>query len=50
MSLAVQHLTSWDMRNDTKIYEYLEEHPEIRTVMIAYTISFMPTSYMNDFQ
>ncbi len=50
MSLAVGHITAWDMRNSTKVYEYLEEHPEIRTVVIAYTISFMPTSQMNDFQ
>ena len=50
LSLASGHITAWDMREDKGVYTYLDRHPEIKTVMIAYTISFVPTSYMNDFQ
>ena len=50
LSLAAGHITSWDMRSDKGVYSYLDRHPEIKTVVIAYTISFVPTSFMNDFQ
>ena len=50
LSLSAGHITAWDMRENKGVYIYLDRHPEIKTVMIAYTISFVPTSFMNDFQ
>ncbi len=50
LALAVRHITAWDMREDRNLYAYLDAHPEIETVVVAYNISFMPTSRMNDFQ
>ena len=50
LALGVEHLTLWDMRyTDDSLYEYLEAHPEIDTVIVAYSLSFVPTSYMNTF-
>ena len=50
LSLSTGHITAWDMRENKGVYTYLDRHPEIKTVMIAYNISFVPTSSMNDFQ
>lgn len=50
LSLTAGHITAWDMRKDTHLYGYLDQHPEIQTVMIMYNISFVPDSGMNDFQ
>ncbi|MBR2989919.1 MAG: hypothetical protein IKF51_00485 [Solobacterium sp.] len=50
LSLAAEHITAWDMRNDPDICSYLEDHPETETVILAYNISFVPTSRMNDFR
>ena len=50
MSLTLRHIEAWDMRLGKNIYDYLEEHPQTQTVMIAYNLSFMPTSEMYDFQ
>ena len=50
LALGVHHITLWDARyQNGSLYEYLEAHPEIDTVIVAYTISFVPTSYMNTF-
>ena len=50
LSLAAHHITAWDMRTDAGIYPYLEAHPEIRTVLIAYNIAFVPTERMYAFE
>ena len=50
LSLAVGHITTWDMRDENAIYEYLDDHQEIETVVIAYTLCFLGAKRMNDFQ
>ena len=50
LSLAAKHITVWDMRKDQRIYQYLNDHPEIETVIIAYTIASVSTHQMHDFQ
>ena len=49
LALGANHVTAWDMRGDSRVYDYLEAHPEIRTVVIAYTIASMPNSTLNNF-
>ena len=50
LALAANHVTTWDMRNSPHLYSYLDEHPETGAVLVAYTLSFIPTKAMNDFQ
>ena len=50
LALTAKHITTWDMRRSNQIYAYLKEHPEIDTVVVAYTVSSVLTKEMNDFQ
>ena len=50
LALAAKHVTTWDMRSDMNVYAYLNDHPEIETIIIAYTIATVPTQQMHDFQ
>ncbi len=50
LALTAKHVTAWDMRGDNHVYAYLEAHPEIETVIIAYSYSFITKKNMNDFQ
>ena len=38
------------MRTDKRVISYLARQPEIETVIIAYQLGFISTTYMNDFQ
>ena len=49
IALTAHKVTLWDMRSDPDLIAYLEAHPEITTVIIAYSTSFLTTSYMNQF-
>ena len=50
LSLTMNELTLWDMRSDPAVLSYLLEHPEIRTVVIAYNPGFLDVAGMYDFQ
>lgn len=50
LSLSCAHVTIWDMREDQEILPYLQEHPEIETVIVMYNTSFSVKSDMNDFR
>ena len=50
LSLTANHVTTWDMRTDKRVISYLARQPEIETVIIAYQLGFIATTYMNDFQ
>lgn len=49
-SLTCNHVVLWDMREDTHIYEYLEQHPEIETVVILYNAGSCANMDYHDFQ
>lgn len=49
IALTANKVTLWDMRSDTDLISYLNSHPEISTVIITYNVSFLTTSYMNQF-
>ena len=49
-ALSAGHITAWEMRTDSRVIEYINGHPEIDTVLVAYNISFVPTKRVNDFQ
>ena len=50
LCLSSAHVTTWDMRENQKVLSYLQEHPEIETVIVMYTTAFSVRSNMNDFQ
>ena len=50
LSLCARRVTTWDMRSDNRVFDYLDAHPEIDTVIVAYSPSFQFNSKMNDFQ
>ena len=49
IALTAHRVVLWDMRSDSNLIGYLDNHPEIDTVIIAYNIGFLTTSYMNQF-
>ena len=50
LSLTSKSLTTWDMRRDKAVMSYIKDHPEIRTVLVMYTISISTKSDMNAFE
>ena len=50
LSLTSAHLTTWDMRVGDQIKAYIKDHPEIRTVIVMYTVAFSVKSDMNAFK
>ena len=50
LAMASHHVTAWDMREDPHIFEYIEEHPEIETVVVLYNTGSTGTTNLNDFQ
>ena len=49
LSLAFEHTTLWDMRVGTELITYLEDHPEVETVVVMYNISYVPDAAVHDF-
>ena len=50
LALSCKHLTLWDMRMETNVISWIEEHPEIETVIIAYHTSAVGDSELNNFR
>lgn len=50
LALTAGKVTWWDMRKDRALLSYLREHPEVKTVVVMYTMSFSVNSEMNDFR
>ncbi len=50
LALTARHITTWDMRKSNEVFAYLDAHPEIETVIIAYSLSYVPSSIMNDYR
>ena len=50
LALDINHISAWDMRYDNKIFNYLNNHLDIDTIIISYNIGMVPTKAMNDFQ
>ena len=49
LALTAGRVTWWDMREDNTVLSYIREHPEIRTVVILYSMSMAVSDEMNDF-
>ena len=49
VALTSNQLTLWDMRSDTGLIDYLDSHPDIDTVIVAYSIDFSASHEMNQF-
>ena len=50
LALACNHVTGWDMRVDTHVFEYIEEHPEIEAVVVLYNMGSLADKDLNDFE
>ena len=50
LALTAGKIEWWDMRNDTGLLSYINEHPEIDNVVVMYNISFSVDPAMNDFR
>ena len=49
LSLLTERLTLWDDRYSPGLYDYLEQHPEIETVVVMYSLGFVGKADMNTF-